>query len=207
MKKRIIIGIICLTLAISTVLSLSSCSETNAPELDEVKERLVYLIEESKEVNVIFFGAGLPVYRRESAISDRKMVYLSDNIGGYDHITEESDFVTIDAMKAAAEQVYSENYLTAVYEGAFDGILTGNTGAYLRFYDDGNSLYQNTTLHDFTVNERIYDYSTMKIVDPSSADYINVTVESYSIANSQREEINLSFTFERGNWYLDSPTY
>ena len=207
MKKRIFTGFICLVLLMSTVMSLYSCSTSNPPELDDVKERLVYLIEESKELNVIYFGAGLPVYRRESAISDRKMVYFAESLGGYDHITEESDFITIDAIKEKSESVYSENYLTDVYEGAFDGILTGNTGAYLRFYDDGQNLYQNTTLHDFQVNERIYDYSTMEIVKPSSADYINVTVESYSIASSERQTINLSFTFERGNWYLDSPTY
>lgn len=207
MKKRIFIGFICLILAVSFVFSASSCSESNPPELDDVKERLVYLIEESKELNVLFFGAGLPVYRRGSAISDKKMVYFAESIGGYDYITEEADFVTIDDMKKKAEGVYSEGYLTDVYEGAFDGILTGNTGAYLRFYDDGKNLYQNTTLHNFTVNERIYDYSTIEIVKPSSADYINVTIESYSIADSKRETVNLSFTFERGNWYLDSPTY
>ncbi len=207
MKKIILAGILCLTIAVSAALSMSSCSGSNPPELDDVKERLVYLIEESKELNVLFFGAGLPVYRRDTTISDRKMVYVSESLGGYDHITEESDFITVDAMKTAAEKVYSTDYLTAVYEGAFDGILTGNTGAYLRFYDDGTSLYQNTTLHDYTVNERIYDYSTMEIVKPSSADYINVDIESYSIADGKRQTITVSFTFERGNWYLDSPTY
>ena len=205
LAKRAITACICFLLILCSLL-LVSCS-SKAPELYEVKDRFVYLIEQSAELNVLFFGAGLPVYRRGSAISDKKMVYFAESIGGYDYITEEADFVTIDDMKKKAEGVYSEGYLTDVYEGAFDGILTGNTGAYLRFYDDGKNLYQNTTLHNFTVNERIYDYSTMEIVKPSSADYINVTIESYSIADSKRETVNLSFTFERGNWYLDSPTY
>ncbi len=189
------------------VAALSSCQNSNAPELDDVKERLVYLIEESKELNVIFFGVGLPVFRRESSLSDRKMVYGNDDLSGYDRLSENAQHISIESIKYDAEQVYSEEYLAAVYEGAFEGILTGNSGAYLRLYDDGNYLYQNTDLYSFTVNERIYDYSTMEIVAPSSADYINVTVESYSVGSSERITITLSFTYERGNWYLDCPTY
>ena len=207
MKKRLFTIFLSLIVCLSSVLAMVSCQNSNAPELDDVKERLVYLIEESKELNVVFFGAGLPVFRRESSLSDRKMVYSSDALSGYDRLSENSQYNSIDAIKYAAEQVYSKEYLAAVYEGAFDGILTGNGGAYLRLYDDGTYLYQNTDLHGFTVNERIYDYSTMKIVEPSSADYINVTVESYSIKNSKRITITLSFTFERGDWYLDCPTY
>lgn len=207
MKKRILASVLALILGVVSVLSLSSCQNSTAPELDDVKERFVYLIEESKELNVIFFGVGLPVFRRDSSISDRKMVYAEDLINGYDRLSENSQHISIDSIKYYAEQVYSEEYLTALYEGAFDGILTGNAGAYLRFYDDGNYLYQNTSLYDFTVNERIYDYSTMEIIAPSSADYVNVSIESYSIADGSRITIILSFTFERENWYLDSPTY
>jgi hypothetical protein len=207
MKKRLISGILAVIFTLLSVLSLASCSKRTAPELDNVKERLVYLIEESKELNVIFFGVGLPVYRRDTAIADRKIVYTNDSLGGYDRLSENSQYITIDAMKSEAEKIYSKEYIAALYEGAFEGVLTGNTGAYLRFYDDGKYLYQNSTLYDFTLNERIYDYSTMKIVEPSSADYINVRVESYSLANGIRIEITLSFTFENGDWYLDSPTY
>ena len=207
MKKRLISGIFAVIFALLSVLSLASCSKSTAPELDDVKERLVYLIEESKELNVIFFGIGLPVYRRDTAISDRKTVYTNESLGGYDRLSENSQYITIDAMKSEAEKIYSKEYIAALYEGAFEGVLTGNTGAYLRFYDDGKYLYQNSTLYDFTVNERIYDYSTMKIIEPSSADYINVSIESYSLANGIRIEITLSFTFENGDWYLDSPTY
>ena len=207
MRKRILASVLALIMSFCSILSMVSCQNSNAPELDDVKERLNYLVEESKELNVIFFGVGLPVFRRESSLSDRKMVYSGDNLSGYDRLNENSRYTSIDSIKYAAEQVYSKEYLAAVYEGVFDGILTGNSGAYLRLYDDGKYLYQNTDLHGFIVNERIYDYSTMTIIEPSSADYINVTVESYSIEDSKRITITLSFTFERGDWYLDCPTY
>lgn len=207
MKKRALAGILALIMSIITLVSMASCGKSTAPELDGIKERLVYLVEESKELNTIFFGVGLPVYRRDSALADRKIVYSNESLSGYDRLNDNSPYITVDAIKGEAERVYSEEYIEALYEGAFDGVMTGNTGAYLRFYDDGNYLYQNSTLYDFTLNERIYDYSTMEIVEPSSADYINVNVESYSLADGKRIEVTLSFTFENGDWYLDSPTY
>ena len=207
MKKRILAGILALIISIIPLFSMASCGKSTEPELDDVKERLVYLVEESKELNVVFFGVGLPVYRRDATLTDRKIVYGNDSLMGYDRLSENSPYIGVDAIKADAEKIYSEGYLDALYEGAFDGVLSGNTGAYLRFYDDGNYLYQNSTLYDFTLNERIYDYSTMEIVEPSSADYINVNVESYSLADGKRVTVSLSFTFENGDWYLDSPTY
>jgi hypothetical protein len=77
----------------------------------------------------------------------------------------------------------------------------------VRFYDNGEWLYQNTNATDFGLSERIYDYSTMKIVEPSVADYVNVSVESYSLSDPTVREVFLSFVYENGNWYLDSPTY
>lgn len=204
MKKTV--GIIALMLAVLLALPMVSCSG-KAPELEGIKERLVYLVEESKELNVLFFGNGLPVYRREDALTERKMVYFNSNLSNYERVMENSSYVSIEKMKAAAERVYSEDYISEIYESAFDGIMTGNSSAYVRFFDNGEWLYQNVNKSNFSLNERIYDYSTMKIVAPSSADYINVTVESYSLADNVRQTVYLSFIYENENWYLDSPTY
>ena len=94
-----------------------------------------------------------------------------------------------------------------LYETAFDGIMTGNASALLRFYEQGDTLYQSMLAKDFGVNERIYDYSTMKIVRPSNNTYVNIVIESYTLNDPTRVKVNLSFSYERGNWYLDSPTY
>jgi len=198
--------IACVALVLILALPMASCGD-NAPELDEVKENFIYLIEESRELNHIFFGMGLPVYRRDDAITDRKMVYFIDDLTGYDRIMEQSKYVSIDEIKAAAEQVYSKDYLSALYESAFDGILVGYTGAYLRFYDDGEWLYQNSNATDFGLSERIFDYSTMEIIKPSAAEYVNVEIECYSLADQNRVTYILSFIFEDGEWRLDSPTY
>ncbi len=206
MKKRIIALILTVIMAITMILPLVSCSG-KAPELEGIKERLVYLIEESKELNVLFFGNGLPVYRQDSELSDRKMVYFNAELMGYDRVMENSAFMSIDEIKEAAEAIYSKDYSSEIFESATDGIMIGDANAYVRFYDNGEWLHQNRNLNDFKVDERIYDYSTMKIIDPSSADYINVSVESYSLSDQLRRVVYLSFAYENGNWYLDSPTY
>ena len=178
------------------------------PELDsELKDRFIYLIEESKELNGILFGAGLPVYYLENELSDKLGVYFNDEIVGYNRVIEGTSYLTVDSIKEKAELVYSSDYLSALYETAFDGVMTGNTSAYLRFYDDGSWLYQNILATDFELYERIYDYSTLKIVKPSNKSYINIQIESYTLENTKREVVNLSFVYENGAWYLDSPTY
>ena len=209
MIKRVICIALCVIILVFSVISLASCAGSEAPELDSIKERLVYLIEESKSLNVLFFGKGLPVYRRDSSLADRKMVYVNSSYetDGYDRAMENSSYLSIDEIKAAASEIFSKDYSEEIFESATDGIMVGETSAYVRFYDNGEWLLQNKNINDFKVEERIYDYSTMKLMEPSGADYINVSVETYSIADSQRKIVYLSFSFENGNWYLDSPTY
>jgi hypothetical protein len=111
-------------------------------------------------------------------------------------------------MKSAAEKIYSKEYMADIYETAFDGYMTGNSSAYLRFFESADWLFQNRNAVDFNISERVYDYSTIEMVKPSSDKYINITIESYTIDKpEERETIALGFTFERGNWYLDTPTY
>ena len=207
MKKIIFRSALLIFIVLSMLISLCTCNN-KMPELDDdLRDRFINLIEDSKELNTIFFGAGLPVYYRDNEYSERLGVYFNDEMLGYYRVNENSSYITIDSIKAAAEKVYSKEYLSALYETAFDGVMTGNDSAYLRFYDDGEWLYQNILANDFELCERIYDYSTMKIVKPSSDSYINVTVESYTLKNSERIEITLSFVYENGSWFLDCPTY
>lgn len=206
MIRRYCTAILAFVLVLSLSLPMMSCA-SKAPDISEVKERFVYLIEESKELNVVFFGTGLPVYRRGDAISERKKVYFDDKLTGYDRVMENTDYLTIDEIKASAELVFSEDYLSDFYESAFDGIMTGSSSAYVRFYDDTEWLYQNVNATVFALSERIYDYSTMNIIDPSSDTYVNISVESYSLADPTRRTVYLSFVFENGNWFLDTPSY
>ena len=202
--KKSIFSIVLVLLIV--VLGMSSCSGS-APKIDEVRDRIVYLIEGSKEINILFFGSGLPIYRRDGLIETELGVYYDDEYTAYNKVMENTRFKGIDDMKKAAERVYSENYLDAIYETAFEGYMTGSSSAYMRFLETSDWMYQSISATDFDLSERIFDYSSMEIVKPSNGEYMNVTIDSYSLRDKKVKTITLSFIYERGNWYLDSPTY
>ena len=208
MRKKLICkiftGVICLSLLCS-VLCLTSCSKK--PKIDDVYDRFVELIEESKELNVLFFGAGVPVYEKDSLISDRREVYFAYTKSNLDIVMENSKYDSIEMIKKKAESVYSTNYLNAIYETAFDGVLYDG-GSFLRFYSEGDKLYQNSSINIYELEKRIYDFSTMKIVRPSNSERVNVEIESYVASNPDaRRTITIAFQNENGEWYLDGPTY
>ena len=205
MKKKII-SLLLTVFTLLMALSLLSCSG-NAPELENVKERFIYLIENSKELNTIYFGKGLPVYDRDGILAQEKGIYYVDEYTSYDRVMENSRYLSIDELKERSEEIYSTEYLSALYETAFDGVMTGNASAYLRFYEASDWIFQNTYATDFEIGERIYDYSTMQIVTPSNKEYVNITIDSYTLNDGKKNTVQLTFVYERGNWYLDSPTY
>lgn len=205
--KKIFIGIISVLLVVSATVTLSSCSG-KAPNIEDVNERFVYLIEESKELNVIFFGTGLPIYRRDGELSERQMVYYNDKVSGYNKVLlDNSEYLSIDDIKSAADKIFSDEYLSELYESAFDGIMVNDSNAYVRFYDNTEWLYQNINAGEFSLSERIYDYSTMEIVKPSNSKYVTVSIESYTLKDPKRRTVDLTFVYENGDWFLDSPTY
>ena len=204
--KKAVLSIILAIVLIITALCTVSCSG-KAPKLEDVKERFIYLIEGSKEINTLYFGSGLPVYQRDTLLSDKKGVYYDDKYTTYERVMENSRYLTVNEIKERSEKIYSTEYLKAMYETAFEGVMTGNASAYIRFYESQGWLYQNLYATDFELSERIYDYSSMKIVKPSNGEYVNITVDTYTLDDKKIKNISLTFVYERGNWYLDSPTY
>ena len=204
MAKRIICVSIAMIICLSTVISMTSCGQL--PDIEMLKDRFIYLIEESKEINVIFFGVGLPTFDREGALEQKLGIYYDDKLPAYNTITLYTPYYSEIGIKEAAEKVFSTEYLDKIYESAFDGIVT-DASTYMRFYELEGKIYQSISANDFGLSERIYDYSTMTVVKPSNNDYINVTVETYTLDDDTRVKITLSFAFERGDWYLDCPTY
>lgn len=202
---RIVVFSLAVIICLSSALCFASCGKK--PKIDEVYDRFAYLIKESEELNTLFFGAGVPVYKKDSVISDMRGIYFGYTKSTYDVVMDNSKYSSIAELKAVAEKIYSTNYLEAIYETAFDGVLYDG-GSYLRFYSEGDSLYQNEGINIYELEKRVYDYSTMKIVRPSDNDRVNIEIESFLVSAPEiRRTINLAFQNENGEWYLDSPTY
>ena len=214
MKKRILTLILSMCVLLGTLAGLSSCSRP--PEIEEIYDRVVELIEASYALNTVFYGAGLPVYKEDSTYAEFTHMYFDFAYEGeYEIVSEYAKFFSDQEIKDAAEKVYSTAYLEDVlYPNAFDGyaIADGTGGSaysYARYLDDGSTLHQAIHDKDYLTNGmRIYDYSTMKIVSPSKSDAIYVSIESWlpsDPTNVTIDPIRLVLQ-DDGLWYLDSFT-
>lgn len=214
MKKRILTVLLSVCLLFGSLVTLSSCSR--APDLEEVYDRVVELIEASYELNTLFYGAGLPVYESDSTYAEFTMMYFdfayADN---YEIVSDFTKFASETEIKEAAERVYSTAYLEDVlYPNAFVGYaiddgMGDSAYAFARFMDEGGWIYQSKHNENYLEGGmRVYDYSTMKIVSPSKADAIYVSIESWLPSNPSvisTDPIRLVLQ-DDGQWYLDSFT-
>jgi hypothetical protein len=189
------------------IVGIAFSGGNKAPEMDEVYDRFVYLIEESAEMNEVLFGAGIPVYERDGLITEKRQIYYGISQSVYNLSMEQSEYYSSDEIKAAAEKIYSSRYLKDLYETAFDGVLIAD-GSYLRFYEESGKFYQATNADSFNYQRKIYDFSTMKIVNPSDDDYVTVELDAYDVGMSHKARtITVTFVKEGDTWYLDSRTY
>ena len=74
--------------------------------------------------------------------------------------------------------------------------------------EQGGLLRQSNEIDSQLPGLRVYDFSTMKIVRPSNAKRVNISVDTHLEGETDILNVNLTFTLgEDGQWYLDSPTY
>ena len=210
--KKIIVAL--LALVILTV-SLVSCS-SKPPALNEVKDELVALVEASYEINDIFFGEGLATYERGGKFDKEYHLYDENDAeyAYYEYVTQDSEYIFTEQIKWAAQKVYTADYLKGVYTMAFDGYADENTGevATARYLDAGGWLvkyaFGETDPFNILPGKRVYDFDTMEIVKPSTANYLNVATDSY-LEGEEGEilRITLRFKLTEDGWRLDSPSY
>ena len=144
----------------------------------------------------------------------------------YDVVRVDGTYMDISSIKAAAEAVYSLDYLTDVYSSVFDGIRSDYTDSsssvLLARYieeasEDGGTPYlrKSNVVEPLFTEQRTYYYDTMQIVKPYNTDRVNVTIEAEGTYFSSetmkvetgRHTVRLSFVLQDGAWRLDSPTY
>lgn len=196
--------------AILLVTSLPSCSSSALPELtDAVYDRLVEVIEASVDVNVILFGAGLPVWPREGEEEARLHRYFSAPDDGTEYVSVYARYGSVDEMKQAIAGVYSESYAASLYETLFTGYATGTSSSILpaRYTEDDSRLYQSVNVDPIVTGVRYFDYASMEVAPGSTPTYLKINIRSKADReDSEWHDSHLSFKYENGNWYLDSPS-
>ena len=142
--------------------------------------------------------------------------YDEDDPDDYDYVRYDQEIHSINQIKALAEQVYSAEYLAAIYESTFVGALSaaenvsGLSARYMEYTDEeGNvSLMESNTYKPLIHERRLFDFSSAKIVRPANKKFITVEIDSYLESSPQNiQTIHLSMILQDGIWMLDSATY
>lgn len=213
--------LICLLLAAALLCSCDGNEQkTPPPAFADVKDELILRIENSKQVNEIFWGEGLPVIPIGSAEAEELGLYteqnpiMTDDYGAWEYVDpSKTDIISVDAIKILAESAYSDSYLKGVYSAQFDGLYDSLNVNVLdpHYYEDEFWIWKNSNSEkEFRVihSTREFDYSTMKIDESqSSGERIYVIVDSYIDGQSGAESKTLVFDKQEDGWYLSSPTY
>ena len=215
MKKAL--SLLLLTGILLSLLGICGCAGRRAPKLESIYDRVVQLIEASYELNEIFYGEGLPYYDRnlpvyESIYND----YMTEQYTrDYNIVNRDAKYTSVEEIKLAAEQVYTKSLLEdTVYPGVFDGLITTDLGStshvasarYLQGNDDLYILIEKETDPAAPV-PLVYDYASMKIIKPSNATRVLISIDAWEYTNPSRiiqEQITLAYV--DGEWYLDSLT-
>lgn len=209
MKRICSLLLACLILT-GAVAGFTSCrSKGPAPALEEVYDRLVTVIEASHEVNVILFGAGLPVYPRGDAEDELVHRYFGVTDNGQLLVTPYTKYSSIADMEEAIAAVYSTEYRQSLSDTLFTGFADNAMSVVMpaRYSEDEKYLYQNQYVSPLVSGVRVYDYAAMEITEDSHSTYIRVAIPSYTESHPDEwVTVYLSFVYENGDWYLDSPS-
>jgi hypothetical protein len=208
--KRALSLLLVLLMLGSVVAGLASCSAAApAPELEEVYDRIVELVEASHEVNVLLFGAGLPVYPRGDAEDALVHRYYGMSDESIEYVTPYAKYGSIAEMQTAIAAVYSTEYRESLYESLFTGYAAGEMSVIMpaRFSEDDRFLYMSRYVDPLVSGVRVYDYARMEITEYSHASRLRVAIPSYTEDRPDEwKTVYLSFVYENGDWYLDSPS-
>lgn len=208
--KRILTLLLAALMLAGSVMGLASCSASEpAPDIDQVYDRLVQVIEASHEVNVLLFGAGLPVYPRGDAEDELVHRYYGVADNGQQFVTPYAKYTSIAEMQAAIAAVYSTEYRESLYESLFTGFAADEMSVVMpaRFSEDERFLYMSKYVDPLVDGVRVYDYASMEIVSYSHSSRLRVSVNSYTEDRPEEwKRVYLSFVYENGDWYLDSPS-
>ena len=208
-KKLIAASLAIVILVVSGVLLFQ---HNNAPKIEDVYDRMVYLIEASQEVNALIYGCGVPVWEDDSEYVEFMHVYYGlDPARDYEIVMPNAKYLSVQQMKEAIEEIYTKEYLDEViYRSIFDGyaIENGAGGAVVgvaRYYEEGAYLWQSKDFKTYYTGMRVYDYSTMQVRSLGKTDRCVITVNSWlEDTPDQIETVEILIALQDGEWYLDN---
>ena len=196
--KGIVAGLLSVVLCITFV----SCSEKPL-EISEEEALVVLkeLVPKSYEFNVIFFGEGLPAVEEAYEEEHTSTAYYQ--------VREDCGYHSVDAIKTAAEKVYSERYLSGVYVAAFEGVTAESSDGMLdtsvspRYQEINGALHVDVSASSVAIKGELTVIAAT--VTQKTPEYVKLDM-TYS-ENGQEAVMTVFLTLQNGVWLLDGPTY
>lgn len=198
--KRIILFVMSVCLLITAFGCAVSIEKPLKITEEEALEVLSELVPASYDINVMFFGDGLPSTDEEE--------YVDTNYVPVD--TGKSPYASIISMKVAAERIFSKNYLKNVYVVMFEGTKSTDSDGLLdnnmspRYKEIASELCIDASYEPYNILGRL-SVESVTIVKKTSS-YVSIDAKCL---DENGAEINKRFflTLENGVWLLDGPTY
>ena len=210
MKKYSLI----IALFIILILALTACS----PSVDEgeIKDVLRDLIPRSEELNVIYFGEGLPLASDRELVESFYGTFDSDvKMINYHPVDPDCGYTSEDDLRAATLEVFTEEYSEILFKRAFSGFSAtfdegsdeevNKSAIYAMYLMQNGTLTVRLDLADDAIPlGREYDVDSAKIVR-SRGNYVIVSVPS--TMNGEKTDVELRLVNTKDGWRLDTPTY
>lgn len=213
MKKytKIIAFLLTLTLAASTLISCAP-----SVDVEEIRGVLSDLLPKAEELNVIYFGEGLPLASDRELVEKFYASFDSDvEMINYHPVDPDCGYTSEDEIREATLEVFTEGYSEYLFERAFTGITAvfgeGSdeelkiNAIYAMYLMQNGTLTVRLDLEDDAVPlGRVYDVDRAEIVRAHRG-YVIVSVPS--TLDGEEADIELRLVKTPDGWRLDSPTY
>ena len=200
--KKIVKTILCALLSAVFVLSCVACKGPVSD--DDAQKILADLLEKEVLLNKYVYADGF-VLSNTSEYEEHK----DDATYYYSKVSKDSPFLTINDLKKALEEVYTEEVLEEIYVFAFNGSNeTEGVTIIPRFYQKNGEERMSIDVTSYGV----YDLrSVIKIdtavVKRSTSNLMEVTVSYRPDLGKDLKEMSIQLRKIDGEWKLDSRTW
>lgn len=186
---KLFVKMMSLILIVIFAVSITGCNKMSD---SEAKVLVNTLVNESYELNVIYFGEGLKPQIPENE-SDL-----------YAPVQGSSNYTAKLPLVERTREIFSSDYASDIIKTAFEGEAgaVGTTAVFARYIEFEGYLSVMRNIEGIEVAK--YDFSTTEIVKVSSR-FIVAKIKTSNLENNQFVEITL--INEENGWRIDSATY
>lgn len=201
--------------ALASLLILPSCGGLKVSE-DEIRAALEELLPKSEELNVIYFGEGLPMTEDAEILQSFYDSFVTDVKSiNYHPVDPECGYATETDIREATLEVFTESYSEYLFERAFNGISATydegteeqhtETAVYAMYIEQNGILTERIDLADEAIPlGRVYRLDELEIVR-TKENYVVVSIPTE--LDGRALDVELKIVQTENGWRLDSPTY